>query len=109
MVTDQKHPSDSTSNEQEEYTSKKNPSKPVRIGCKVNEIDDNGILHVVIIDRDGEQKLIYSLEQLEKWLLKKFGLEKEYKNKNYSRDAIMVKRGSGDRKYVSKEYNKLRK
>ncbi|GBB97593.1 hypothetical protein RclHR1_30070001 [Rhizophagus clarus] len=87
------------------YESKKgNPPKHVSIGCKVNEIDSNGILHVVIFGYDEEKKLIYSLEQLEKWLLKKFGLEKEFRNKNYSRDAIMVKRGSGERKYVNKEY-----
>ncbi|GES95607.1 hypothetical protein GLOIN_2v1775980 [Rhizophagus clarus] len=63
------------------YESKKgNPPKHVSIGCKVNEIDSNGILHVVIFGYDEEKKLIYSLEQLEKWLLKKFGLEKEFRN-----------------------------
>ncbi|GES72584.1 hypothetical protein GLOIN_2v1695656 [Rhizophagus clarus] len=89
------------------YESKKgNPPKHVSIGCKVNEIDSNGILHVVIFGYDEEKKLIYLLEQLEKWLLKKFGLEKEFRNKNYSRDAIMVKHESGERKYVNKEYKR---
>ncbi|GET01905.1 hypothetical protein GLOIN_2v1695656 [Rhizophagus clarus] len=89
------------------YESKKgNPPKHVSIGCKVNEIDSNGILHVVIFGYDEEKKLIYSLEQLEKWLLKKFGLEKEFRNKNYSRNAIMVKHVSGGRKYVNKEYKR---
>jgi len=64
---------------------------------------------VIIIDHDKEQKLIYSLEQLEKWLLKKFELEKEYRNKNYSRDAIKVKCESENMKSVTKEYNRLQR
>ncbi|CAB4474822.1 unnamed protein product [Rhizophagus irregularis] len=71
----------------------KKDSVPVYIGCKITEIID-GKLTVVLIVYDEEQKVIFSLNTLEEWLFVKFGLDKEYRPKDYHdcNEKIKIKR-----------------